>query len=66
VGDEGYKTIRPTKEHSKIAHCAISTFLESKTPFKKQNEVQKLFLEDLVLLMTKRLFPLNTGENVWM
>jgi preprotein translocase subunit SecB len=39
---------------------------KSKTPYKKQDETQKLFLEDLVLLMAKGFFPLSTCENVQM
>ncbi len=41
-------------------------FFGSKTPYKKQDEAQKSFLEDLVLLMAKGFSPLNTCENVWM
>jgi len=44
----------------------IFTFLGNKTPYKKQNEVQKLFLEDLVLLIAKGFFPLSSCENIWM
>jgi hypothetical protein len=31
----------------------------AKTPYKKLNEAQQLFLEDLVLLATKGFFPLE-------
>jgi hypothetical protein len=47
------------KKGSKVAPGAISIFWEQ-TPYKKVDEVQKLFLEDLILLITKGFFPLST------
>ncbi len=35
-------------------------FFGNKIPYKKVDEVQKLFLEDLILLITKGFFPLST------
>jgi hypothetical protein len=51
---------------SKNLATTILTFLGNKTPCKKQNEVQKLFLEDLVLIIAKGFFPLSICENIWM
>jgi hypothetical protein len=51
---------------SKNLAQAIFTFLGNKSPCKKQNEVQKLFLEDLVLFIAKGFSPLSTCENIWM
>ncbi len=38
-------------------------FFESKNPFSKQNEVQKLFQEDLVFIMAKVFFRFKTCEK---
>jgi hypothetical protein len=40
--------------------------LGSKIPYKKQNETQKPFLEDMLLFIAKEFFPLSSCENVWM
>jgi hypothetical protein len=66
MGDVGCRTIQLTKKRSKITPSVIFAFFGSTTPYKKQDEAQKLFLEDLVLLTTKGLFPLSTCQNVWM
>ncbi len=63
--DVSCRTIQLTKKHSKITPSVISAFFGSTILYKKQYENQKLFLEDLMLLTTKRL-PLNTCQNVWM
>jgi hypothetical protein len=57
---------QPTKKWSNVAFGAIFVFLRCKNPYKKQDEIQKLFLKDLVLLMAKGFFPLSRCENVWM
>jgi hypothetical protein len=44
----------------------ISSLFGSKTPYKKQDEGKKLFMEDLVLFTTKGYIPLNICENLWM
>jgi len=54
------------QEMSKNLAPTTFIFLGNKTPCKKQNEVQKLFLEDLVLIITKGFFPLSICENMWM
>ncbi len=66
MGDASYKIIQLAKKHSKITPSVTSAFFGSTAPYKEQDEVQKFFLEDLVLVTTKGLFPLNTCENVWM
>jgi hypothetical protein len=42
-----------TKKQSKVALGVIFIFWGSKTPYKKQDETQKFFLKELVLLMAK-------------
>jgi hypothetical protein len=44
----------------------ISFFFGRKTPYKKQDEGHKLFMEDLVLFTTKGYIPLSICENLWM
>jgi hypothetical protein len=63
--NEGCRAMQLTKKHSKVALSAISIFLGSKIPYKKLDEVQQLFLEDLILLITKG-FSLGMCENIWM
>jgi hypothetical protein len=64
--DEGGKLMHPANKHTKVVGKAISSFFGSKTPYKRHDEAQKLFLEDLVLLTTKGYLLLSTCENVWM
>jgi hypothetical protein len=64
--DEGGRLMHPAKKRTKIVAKAISSFFGSKTPHKRHDEVQKLFLEDLVLPTTKGYLLLSTCENVWM
>ncbi len=63
--NEGCKAMQLTKKRSKVAPSAISIVFGSKIPYKKLNEVQQLFPEDLVLLTVKG-FSLSTCENIWM
>jgi hypothetical protein len=65
ASDEDYMVIQPIKKWSKITFGAIFGFFRSKNPYKKQDEIQKLFLEDLVFLMAKGFSPLSICENVW-
>jgi len=58
--------MQPTKKCTKIVVGAIFSFFGSKTPYKRHDEAQKLFLKNLVLLTTKGYLLLNTCENVWM
>jgi len=64
--DEGGRLMQLAKKCIKVVVRAISSFFGSKTPYKRHYEVQKLLLEDLMLLIVKGYFPLNTYENVWM
>ncbi len=66
MGDASYRIIQLAKKHSKITPSVISAFFGSTTPYKKQDEAPKFFLEELVLVTTKGFFPLSTCENVWM
>jgi hypothetical protein len=47
------------QEMSKNLTPTIFIVLGNKNPCNKQNEIQKLFLEDLVLLIPKGFFPLK-------
>jgi hypothetical protein len=58
--------MQPIKKCQKVAQNAICFFFGSKIPFKKQDEVQKIFLDDLMLLTTKGFSSLNTCDNIWM
>ncbi len=62
--DEGGRLMQPTNKCTKVVARVISSFFGSKTPYKRHDEAQKLFLKDLVLLTTKGYFPLSTCENV--
>ncbi len=64
--DEGGRLMQPTKKCTKVVAWVVSSFFCSKTPYKRHDEVQKLLLEDLMLLTAKGYLPLNTCENVWM
>jgi hypothetical protein len=64
--DEGGKLMHLTKKHTKVVGKVICSFFGSKTPYKRHDEAQKLFLKDLVLLTTKGYLLLSTCENVWM
>jgi hypothetical protein len=63
---EGSNVMQPIKKCQKVAPNANFTFFGSKILYKKQDEVQKLFLDDLMLLTTKGLSSLNTCDNIWM
>jgi hypothetical protein len=64
--DEGGRLMQPAKKRTKVAARVISFFFASKTPYKRHDEAQKLFLKDLVLLTPKGYLLLNTCQNVWM
>jgi hypothetical protein len=51
--DEGGRLMQPTKKCTKVVAWVVSSFFCSKTPYKRHDEVQKLFLKDLVLLTAK-------------
>ncbi len=42
------------------------SFFGSKTPHKRHDESQKLFLKNLMLLIAKGYFLLSSCENAWM
>jgi hypothetical protein len=48
MGDEGSNYYLTNQKKFKITPSAIFALSKSKIPFKKEDEVQKLFLEDLV------------------
>jgi len=55
--DESTRCMQLAKKCPKITLTTISIFFGSKTPYKKQDETHKLFLEDLMLFIVKRYFP---------
>jgi hypothetical protein len=61
--NEGCKARQLAKKCSKVAPSAISIVFGSKTPYKKLNETQQIFLKDLFLLIVKGFF-LSTCENI--
>jgi hypothetical protein len=58
--DEGGRLMQPAKKRTKVATRVIFSFFGSKSPYKRHDESQKLFLEDLVLLIDKGYLPLST------
>lgn len=46
--------------------CAITEVFSASNPYKKGDEQQQMFLEDLVLYIAKDYRPLSTMENVWL
>ncbi len=64
--NEGCRAIEVAKKCSKVVPGVILAFFGIKIPYKKLDEAQQLFLEDLIMLTTKGFFPLSTCENIWM
>jgi hypothetical protein len=57
--DENTRCLQLAKKCPKITLGAISFFFGSKTPYRKQDEAHKLFLEDLMLFIVKKIFSLE-------
>jgi len=55
-----------TKKRSLISNSSISEFFASKDPFKKNDVEQKMFVENLALLIVKNHLPLQFVESVWL
>ena len=55
-----------SKKRDKVTPGAISSSFSSSVPYKKHNEQQKSFIEDLVLLIAKGYHPLSSVENIWL
>ncbi len=51
------REVWPTKKRPKVAPGQISSFFGNPIPYKKHEEYQKGFLQDLVLFTTKGFFP---------
>ncbi len=64
--NEGYRAMEVAKKSSKVVLGVFLAFFGSKTPYKKLNEAQQLFLKYLIMLTAKGFFPLSTCENIWM
>jgi hypothetical protein len=54
------------KQSSKVRRVVTPTFFNNIMTFNKSNEEFKKFIDDLVPVVVKGLFPLNTVENIWM
>lgn len=56
----------PAKKQNRPTLGYISSFFGSKVPYKKGDEQQKFFLEDLVLLIAKGYYPLSSVDSLWL
>ncbi|KAJ7552447.1 hypothetical protein O6H91_06G055400 [Diphasiastrum complanatum] len=56
----------PTKKRNLPSSSAITSFYGSSTPYKKEDDQQQCFLEDLVLYIVKGYRPLSSVENIWL
>ena len=56
---------QPAKKCERVTPGAISAFFGSTKCVKNNDEHQKAFLEDIVLLIAKRYYPLSSVENMW-
>ncbi len=54
------------KKRFLISNSSIFEFLTSKDPFKKDDVEQKMFMENLALLITKSHLHLQFVESVWL
>jgi len=54
------------KKRSLISNSSISEFFVSKDPFRKDDVEQKMFVENLTLLIMKIYLPLQFVESVWL
>jgi hypothetical protein len=50
----------------KAITTSIAAFFNSGVPYKNSDLAQELFLEDLILYITKGYQPLSSIENVWL
>ncbi len=53
------------KKRSRPFGCAITSYFGVTNHYKKSNEAQQQFLEDLVLYTCKGYKPLSTCDNIW-
>ena len=58
--------MQPTKKYERETPWAISTFSVSTNEYRKNDEHQKAFLEDLIFLIAKGYYPLRSVENMWL
>ena len=58
--------LQPTKKRPGLPPSSIVEFFGFVEPFRKDNEQQKAFLEDLVLWVIKSYLPLRVVEGIWL
>ncbi len=58
--------IQSTKKRSLISNSSIFDFFASKDPFRKDDVEQKMFVENLTLLIMKNHLFLQFLESVWL
>jgi hypothetical protein len=56
----------PTKKRTHVIPSAISGFFSSTNQFKKDNETQVCFLEDVMLFVIKGYLPMKIVESIWL
>jgi hypothetical protein len=54
------------KKQPRPSGCAITSYFGVTNHYKKSNEAQQQFLEDLVLYTCKGYKPLSTCDNIWL
>jgi hypothetical protein len=71
INNQGRENVerQPTKKKAHKAHISnssVSEFFVSKELFKKDDAKQKMFMEDLTLLIVKNHLPLQFAKSVWL
>jgi hypothetical protein len=54
------------KKWSRPFGCVITSYIGATNLFKKFNEAQQQFLENLILYTCKGYMPLSTCDNIWL
>jgi hypothetical protein len=55
-----------SKKRAHVLPYSISGFIFSTIKFKKDDAIQVVFLEDLMLFMIKGLMPMRTIKSIWL
>jgi len=54
------------KKQSRPSGCVITSYFGATNPYKKFDEAQQQFLEDLILYTYEGYKPLSTCDNIWL
>jgi len=57
---------QPRKKQFRPFECAITSYFRATNPYKKSNEAQQHFFENMVLYIYKGYMPLSTCDNIWL